>query len=510
MIGSVSATNGAAATNGRTPTRTPRVAIIGAGMSGIGMGARLRMAGISSFDVYEKRADLGGTWHQNTYPGLSCDVPCRYYSYTFAPNPDWSCVYASGRELWEYFDRVARDFGVRERVSFATEVEEARWVDGHWRLRTKAGHEADYDFIVSACGGINQPKLPDIPDRDSFAGSAFHSAAWDHDVPLAGRRIGVIGTGSTGVQITRALAPIAGAYKLFQRTPQWILPLPNRRYSRISRALMRRFPAVNRLTYDFWRGFMEHSLGTAVVRPGFSRWLLSTACRRHLNTVKDPDLRRRFTPLDQPMCKRLVMATDFYSQFERRGVELVDAAIERIEERGVVTADGTLHELDVLVFATGFNVHVFLRPIELVAPDGARLSELWDGEPWAYKTVALPGFPNFFMLIGPHSPFGNQSLVSIAETQIDYAMRWIELWREGRVDAMTPTRAATDRFNVEVRAKAPTTIWASGCKSWYIGKDGLPHAWPDTPDKHRELLAELQIDEFEVSPGPAVAPRVAV
>jgi len=399
------------------PARNPRVAIVGAGMSGIGMGARLRMAGIDSFHVYEKREDLGGTWHQNTYPGLSCDVPCRHYSYTFAPNPNWTRVYASGRELWAYFDRVARDFGVRERTSFATEVAEARWVDDHWRLRTTDGREADYDFIISACGGINQPRLPDIPGRDSFAGAAFHSAEWDHSVPLAGRRIGVIGTGSTGVQITRALAPVAGTYELFQRTAQWILPLPNRRYSRLSRWMLRRSPKINRAFYNAWRAGLEGSFGEAVIRPGFWRSALSAACRMHLRTVRDPDLRRRFTPPDQPMCKRLVMATEFYRQFERPGVELVDAPIERIEERGVVTADGTLHELDVLVFATGFDVHVFLRPVEMAGPGGARLSELWDGEPWAYKTVALPGFPNFFMLIGPHSPFGNQSLVAIAETQ---------------------------------------------------------------------------------------------
>jgi cation diffusion facilitator CzcD-associated flavoprotein CzcO len=314
------------------------------------------------------------------------------------------------------------------------------------------------------------------------------------------------------VQITRALAPRCAKYELYQRTPQWVFPLPNPAYRKSTRRLLRRFKAANRvwsrLAYRFWQGFFERGFCTAVVKPGLRRTLIDRLCRLHLRKVRDPELRRRLTPTDLPMCKRMIMATGFYPQFRRPGVELVDAGIDHICEEGIVTADGVLHELDVIVFATGFDVHVFLRPIELIGPGGARLSEIWDGEPWAYKTVALPGFPNFFMLIGPHSPFGNQSLFAISETQMDYAMRWIERWRTGEVDAMTPTRAATDAFNVEVRAKAPSTIWASGCTSWYIGKDGLPHAWPDTPAKHRELLAELRLDEFDVQPGPAVASSV--
>ena len=479
--------------------RTPRVAIVGAGMSGIGMAAKLTMAGIDTFDLYEQWDDLGGTWHANTYPGLSCDVPSRYYQYTFAPNPDWSYVFSPGREIWAYLNRVADQFGVRERTSFNTPVEEATWVDGRWRLRTADGRKETYDFIVTAAGGLVHTRKPEITGLDAFAGASFHSAEWDHSVPLEGRRIGVIGTGSTGMQITRALAPGAGHFELFQRTPQWIYPLGNRRYTRIAKWAYRRFPVLNRLAYRGWQIAFEHSFGVAVVEPGWRRKAVAGLCRLHLLRVRDPELRRRFTPPDEPMCKRLIMGTGFYGLFERPNVELVDQAIDHVEARGVVTADGRLHELDVLVLATGFDAHAFVRPMELVGPDGLRLSEVWDGEPFGYRSVALPGFPNVRMLIGPHSPFGNQSLFTISETQQDFAMGMIERWRRGEADAVAPTREATDRFNEQVRAALPQTVWTTGCKSWYIGKDGLPHAWPWSPQYHREILAKPEWSDWEVT-----------
>jgi cation diffusion facilitator CzcD-associated flavoprotein CzcO len=483
------------------------VGIIGAGMSGIGMAAKLRMAGIDSFHLYEQWDDLGGTWHANTYPGLFCDIASRYYQYTFAPNPDWSYVYSPGGEIWAYLNRVADEYGVRAHTSLRTRVKEAEWTDGCWRLRTEDGGEEVYDFVITAAGGLVHTRKPALPGLESFAGASFHSAEWDHSVALEGRRIGVIGTGSTGMQITRALAPVAGRFELYQRTPQWIFPLPNRRYTRIAKWLYRRFPALNRVGYRWWQAAFEATFGTATVRPGFWRWFISTGCRLHLRRVRDPQLRRRFTPKDEPMCKRLLMGTGFYHLFECPTVDLVDEAIDHVEPRGVVTRDGVLHELDVIVLATGFDAHAFVRPMELIGPGGLRLSQVWDGEPYGYRSVALPGFPNVLMLIGPHSPFGNQSLFTISETQMDFAMGMIERWRRGEVDAVAPTREATDRFNAEVRAALPQTVWTTGCKSWYLGKDGLPHAWPWTPKRHREILAEPEWSDWEVQPGPAARER---
>lgn len=428
------------------PARSPSIGIIGAGMSGIGMGAKLRMAGIDSFHIYEKRDDLGGTWHANTYPGLTCDIPSRYYSYTFAPNPRWSHVYSPGREIWAYLDRVARGFALREQISLGAEVVHARWADGRWRVRTSAGEEASYDFLVTASGALVHAFKPEIPGLASFSGATFHSAEWDHSVPLVGRRIAVIGTGSTGIQITRELAPVAARFELYQRTPQWIFPAGNRRYTRLTRWAYGRFPALNRVGYRVFREWVERSIGSGTVKPGFSRWCISAACRLHLRSVRDRSLRRRFTPDYAPMCKRLVMATGFYKQFERSNVELVDTPIDRVEPRGIVTRDGRLHELDVIVLATGFDAHAYLRPLELIGPGGLRLSELWAGEPYGYRSVALPGFPNLFTLLGPHSPIGNQSIFAVSESQIDYALALIDLWRVGEADAMWPSSEATQRF----------------------------------------------------------------
>jgi cation diffusion facilitator CzcD-associated flavoprotein CzcO len=435
----------AAADGRRGNLRAPRVGIIGAGMSGIGMAAKLRLAGIESFHIYEKWDDLGGTWHANTYPGLTCDIPSRYYSYTFAPNPNWTRVYSPGREIWAYLDRVASDFDLHGRISLGTEVTEARWVDGRWVLRTSAGEEAEYDFIIAATGGLVHPSKPNIPGLEKFAGAAFHSAEWDHSVPLRGRRIAVVGTGSTGVQITRELAPLAGRYELYQRTAQWILPIGNRRYTRLTRWLYRRFPELNRLGYRSFQVQIERTLGSATVRQGWARRLIGALCRLHLRTVGDPELRRRFTPDHEPMCKRLVVSTNFYRQFQRPNVELIDAGIDHVEPRGIVTSDGRLHELDVIVLATGFDAHAYLKPLELIGPDGLRLSELWDGEPFGYRSVALPGFPNVFTLLGPHSPIGNQSIFTVSETQIEYALSLIDMWRNGEADAMWPTAEATER-----------------------------------------------------------------
>jgi cation diffusion facilitator CzcD-associated flavoprotein CzcO len=489
-----------ASSNGhRGELRSPRVAIIGGGMSGIGMAAKLRMAGIESFRIYERSDAIGGTWHANTYPGLTCDIPSRYYSYTFAPNPNWSRVYSPGREIWAYLDRVAQDHGLRDRISLGSEVSEARWVDDRWLLRTRAGEEAEYDFIVTATGGLVHTVKPDIPGLDTFAGAAFHSAEWDHSVPLQGRRIAVIGTGSTGVQITRELAPVAGRFELYQRTAQWILPIGNRRYTRPTRWLYRHIPALNRFGYRSFQVQIERTLGRATVKPGLARTLIDALCRLHLRTVRDPELRRRFTPDHEPMCKRLVVSTHFYRQFNRPNVELVDAGIDHVEPRGIVTRDGRLHELDVIVLATGFDAHAYLKPLELVGPGGVRLSALWDGEPFGYRSVALPGFPNVFTLLGPHSPIGNQSIFTVSESQMDFTLAFIDMWRRGEADAMWPTAEATERFNAELRAAAPNTIWATGCNSWYIGKDGVPHPWPWTPERHREMLAQPQLQEWEFS-----------
>ena len=482
--------------------RQPSVAVIGAGMSGICAAAKLQFAGIDDVAVYEKADRVGGTWRENTYPGLKCDVASRYYAYTFAPNPDWTHMFSPGAEIFAYLDRVVDDFGLRHKIRFEAEVHDATWTaEGRWRVRTRAGDERDFDFLISAAGVLHHPRTPEIPGLETFNGACFHSARWDHAVPLDGRRVGVVGNGSTGVQITTALARRC-AFTVFQRTPQWVFPIANPAVSKHTRRLLRQYPALNRIWgrigYRFHQHLFENVFCRAVIQPGWQRTFVTIVSRLHLRSVRDPQLRARLTPTDKPMCKRMVFAGGFYGAFERYGAQLVDSPIDHVTERGIVTADGALHELDVIVLATGFHAHAYLQPVELHGPDGTRLSEVWSDEPRGYRTVALPGFPNFFLLLGPHSPIGNQSLFMITETQVDYVLQWIESWQRAEYTAAAPKPEATEAFNAEMRAAYPRTIWTSGCDSWYLGKDGLPALWPWSPHAHRDMLAARRVEEWVI------------
>jgi cation diffusion facilitator CzcD-associated flavoprotein CzcO len=384
-------------------------------------------------------------------------------------------------------------------IRFGKEVERADYDHGRWRVRMRDGEELDVDFLISACGFLHHPHYPEIEGLESFSGDMFHSARWDHAVPLEGRRIGLVGTGSTGVQITCGLADAAGRLEIFQRTAQWVFPGRNPEYRGLTQRVMRRLPALNRAAYRFWQYYFEHLIGTAVVEPGWQRRFVDALCRLNLRTVKDPLLRAKLTPDYEPMCKRLVVSANFYKAVQQPNVDVVVRSIDHVTPEGIVTSDGKLHPLDVLVLATGFNAHAYLRPMELHGPGGLTLDEAWRDGPRAYRTVALPGFPNFFILMGPHSPIGNQSMVIVAETQADYVMQLIRMYMDRELDSVAPTAAATERFNQEMRAAMPNTIWTTGCKSWYLGKDGLPELWPWTPERHREMLRAPALDELEIS-----------
>ena len=481
--------------------RSLNIAIIGAGMSGLCMAAKLQDAGIDAYTVFESADDVGGTWRDNTYPGLSCDVPSRFYSYSFRPNPNWSRLYSRGGEIHDYFRRFAEERGIRSHIRFGTEVRAARFEDGRWMVTTASGEEV-FDVVVTATGVLRVPRYPEIPGVDTFAGPTFHSARWDHSVSLPDKRIGLIGTGSTGVQITAELGGNVSALKIFQRTAQWVFPMPNPSYARRTKAALRRWPVLNGAGYRFWQTFFERGLAPAVVEPGWQRRTVAALCRWNLRlSVRDPELRRRLTPDHQAMCKRLAMSGHYYQAIQKPGVEVVTETIKAVEPRGVVTADGTLHELDVLVLATGFDAHAYVRPIDLVGENGLTLEEAWVDGPQAYRSVAVPGFPNLFMLVGPHSPVGNQSLVIIAETQADYAMWWINQIRDGRVVSAAPTEAATKDYNEQMKAAMPQTVWVTGCNSWYLGKDGLPELFPWAPHRHRELLRIPELADFDVRTG---------
>ena len=478
--------------------RSLNVAIIGAGMSGLCMAAKLQDAGIDTYTIFEKADEVGGTWRDNTYPGLTCDVPSRFYSYTFRPDPDWSHLFPPGAEIHAYFRQFATERGIYRHIRFGADVSSARFESGRWRVATAAGEEV-FDVVITATGVLRVPRYPDIPGLDTFSGPVFHSARWDHSVSLPDKRIGLIGTGSTGVQITAELGGKTRELNVFQRTPQWVFPIPNPRYSRLTKAAIARWPGLSMVGYRFWQNFYERIFAVAMVEPSWQRRLVTALCRWHLRlAVRDPELRRSLTPDYQAMCKRQVVAWHYYQAMQKPSVHLITEAIDHVEPRGVVTTDGALHELDLLVLATGFDAHAYVRPMQIVGESGMTLDEAWVDGPHAYRSVAVPGFPNLFMLMGPHSPIGNQSLVIIAEAQADYAMWWIDKIRRGHVVAAAPTETATKDYNEQMKAAMPQTVWLTGCKSWYLGKDGLPELFPWIPRRHRELLRAPELSDFDV------------
>jgi len=475
-----------------------RVVVIGAGMSGILAAIRLAEGGVDDVVVYEKADRLGGTWRENTYPGLSCDVPSHFYSYSFAPNPEWSRRFSPGAEIQAYFEDVARRFGVAERIRYGREATRAAFEDGRWRLAFADGSTDEADVVVAATGVLHHPSIPDIPGLDAFAGAAFHSARWNHDVALAGKRVGVVGTGSSAIQIVTAIAGEVAELRLFQRTPQWIAPVDNPFYRDDEKETFRRDPAaMAAVRAEAARGITEGFANVLVDAESPFLKVIHDACVAHLETsVRDPELRERLRPSYRAACKRLVICDGFYEAIQRPNAILVTDAIERIEPAGVRTRDGRLHPLDVLVLATGFRVDRFVRPIEVVGRGGVRLDDVWAEGPFAYLALALPGFPNFFMLQGPNGPVGNFSLIEVAELQMDYVMQLVERIRGGA--EVSPTPEAMARFDAERRTAARTTIWSTGCKSWYLDGDGLPTAWPFTFDRFRAEMERPQLEDYEV------------
>ncbi|MEC5208981.1 cation diffusion facilitator CzcD-associated flavoprotein CzcO/NAD(P)-dependent dehydrogenase (short-subunit alcohol dehydrogenase family) [Psychrobacter sp. PL15] len=475
----------------------PRVAIIGAGMSGIAMAKTLKTAGSDNFVVYEKADSVGGTWRDNTYPGLTCDVPAHFYCYEDDLSPKWSRVFAPGSELREYFENVTEKRGLTEHIKFNSEIDEATFEEGRWKIKTKSGDTDEADVLICATGVLHHPNIPDIKGIDTFEGASFHSARWDHDVPLDGKRVGVIGNGSTGVQIVTALSQQCQQVTLFQRTPQWVFSAPNPVIPKSLRKLAEKVPALQRLAYNA-SGKLFTSLFRAPLSPGWQRSIFSIGAKLSLSKVNNDKLRSNLTPDFAPMCKRMITSPKFYSAVQQDNVDICTAHIDRIEPTGVVTTDGQLHEFDILVFATGFHAQSYMRPMQVTGRDGLPLDTAWNEGPIAHNTTMIPGFPNLFTLMGPNSPIGNSSLVPIAEAQAEYVIKWMDRMRREGLSEIEPTQEATNAFYEEVNEALGTTVWTSGCNSWYLNDDGRPILWPWPLDELTRRLTTIVESDFHI------------
>lgn len=474
------------------------VAVIGAGVSGMATGLRLQQAGLP-FTIFEKALEVGGTWRENRYPGLTIDVPSPLYTFRDHRHPGWSRWMPGWQEILDYHRNVSAATGLREHIRFGAEVVAATWSGTVWDLELADGEHHQAQALVCAAGFLHHPRFPEIEGLQTFAGQTAHSAQWRDDIAVAGRRVGVIGAGSTGVQLVAALGGVASHVTLFQRTAQWIFPFPDFAIPRPVRGLLARRPRLIDGAAEAVEWLADRVLGGAATAPGLRRRLLNGVARAHLRTVRDPALRAKLTPAEAPLCRRPVVSTRFYRTVQRSDVAVETAAIERVAPEGVVTADGRLHELDVLILATGFRAHAYMRPIVITGFGGVTLDEAWAADgPHGYNTVALSGFPNLFMVMGPHSPLVSISIHGSAELQAGYIVQCLEaVMADDELVALAPTVDATRRWLDHVRAGMPATVWATGCNSWYVGDGATPVLWPYDRKGWRALLAHPDLADFE-------------
>jgi len=478
--------------------REVRVAVIGAGMSGIGAAIHMRRAGVDDFVVLERGGEPGGTWRDNTYPGCACDVPTALYSYSFAPKPDWSRAFAPQEEIRRYLLDVASEHGVADRIRCNADVLAAEWDEGRqrWLVETSAGKYAA-QVLVSATGPWSEPVIPDIPGLDSFEGKVFHSSRWDHEHPLDGARVAAIGSGASAVQFVPEIQPRVERLTVFQRTAHWVLPKPDRPLSSRAHAIFRRYPAAQRALRGGIYGASE-ALGVATRNP---RLLapLQAAGRRHLRrSVPDPELRRALTPNYTIGCKRLLFSNEWYPALSQPNVDVVPHAVEEVRPHGVVGADGVEREVDTIVLGTGFTITDLPIAARVRGHEGRSLDEAWGGSPTGYLGSVVHGFPNFFVLLGPNVGNGHSSAILLSETQIGFmveALRTMSRHGLASVDVRAETQ---QRFNAEVQSRLSGTVWnAGGCQSYYLDTNGRNSTmFPGSTFELRRRLGRFELGDY--------------
>ena len=499
--------------NGPTTTRQTQkditLAIIGAGMGGVLMGIKLKEAGFHNFVILEKGDRVGGTWRENTYPGLHCDFPSHFYSYSFFQNPNWSRRFSPGPEIREYLESAAHVFGVHDTIRFNSKVVDGQWENDRWTITLEGGETLVSDILITATGYLHVPNFPEIPGLESFAGAKFHTAQWDHSVTLAHKRIGIIGTGSTSTQLVAELAGKVGKLSVFQRTPQWVAQQDNPAYSEEEKQAFIADPSLLAKMYEDEKAEMVTLADGAILGGNAdARAFLESNVRDNLARVKDPVLRGKLTPNYAPGCKRIVISPRFYEAIQDPGCELVIEPITGIEPGGVRTDDGALHELDVLIIATGYDTQAYFRPLRLTGAEGQRIEDIWRERPVAFRTMTVPHMPNFFMVEGPFSPIGNVCAFLTAELQVAHIIKLIRIAADQGV-ALAPCEDATRELLATYRDAARTTIWATGgCVSWYQDSEGVPTLYP-FPNQtfEAEMTTDPDLAEYVVTPRRAqVAP----
>ncbi len=481
-----------------------QIVIIGAGFGGIALATKLQEAGIEEFLILERGDRVGGTWRDNTYPGCACDVPSHLYSYSFAPNPDWSRTYGKQAEILEYLEQVAHANNVHRYVRFNTELLEANWDEQakHWVVRTNAG-TLTAAILISAAGVYGEAKYPDIDGVETFAGTAFHSLHWDHNHDLTGERVAILGTGATAVQIVPEIAPVVDRLLVFQRSAPWILPRMDRRTSAPERALLRRIPLLGKAIRGLYYAGIEGFGLVGFVNTRF-RYLYEVFARFQLwRQVRDRDLRRTLTPDYIIGCKRAIFADDYLPALSRDNVDVITTGIKEIRPHSIVLDDGAEHDVDTIVYATGFVVPPALYE-RVRSTDGHSFSELYAKRPQTYLGVAISGFPNFFSTLGPFGALGNQSAIFIIEAQIRYIVDALITIRRDRIERVEVRADVQDTFMDEMDARSAGSVWLTGgcATSYYSTSDGRNAGlYPGWSFEYASRTSRFDSDAYEMSIG---------
>jgi cation diffusion facilitator CzcD-associated flavoprotein CzcO len=467
------------------------------------MSIRLKRAGMHDFVVLERAGEIGGTWRDNVYPGCQCDVPSHLYSFSFALNPEWSRTYSTQPEILDYLRRCADDAGVRDHIELDTEVLGASWDDhaGCWHIETSRGRWTA-EVVISGHGGLAEPAIPDIEGLDHFAGKVIHSAAWDPDLDLAGRRVAVVGTGASAIQIVPRIQPEVESLHVFQRTPPWVLPHTDRPIGDRERALYRRVPAAQkavRLAIYLARELLV--LGMAK-NPRLLEPLRRIAKLHLRRQVPDRALRRKITPSYSPGCKRLLLSNDYYPALSQPNAEVVTDGIASITPRGIVTRTGTEHAVDVIVFATGFRVTDNPMLERVRGRDGHSMKEAWARTGMsAYVGTTVVGFPNLFLMTGPNTGIGHTSLVVMIEAQIEYVLQCLRFMERNGIAAIEPRPYVAARYNAGLERRMAGTVWTTGgCSSWYLDADGRNTTlWPDFTWRYRRMMRRFDPNDYLIA-----------
>ncbi len=478
---------------------SPRIIIIGAGFGGLGTAIELLRHGFDDVTVLEKAGDVGGVWRDNTYPNAACDVPSSLYSWSFAPNPQWQRRYSGQADILSYIGRVADEFGLRERIRTGIEVSAATFQaeTQTWRVETTAGETLEAEFLITAVGQLSRPVIPAIPGADTFTGPAFHSAQWNHDVDLTGKRVAVLGTGASAIQFVPGIQPVAGQITVFQRSAPYVVPKPDRAYTRTHHRTFARLPRTQALGRKLtW--VMSEQLNKSLTGTNPMKKVLEVAWRAHLRRqVKDPALRAKLKP-DYPIgCKRLLFSNDWYPALASPNVEVVTDHVVEVLPHGVRTADGRVHPADVIIYGTGFAATEFLAPMKITGPGGLGLQEAWGDGARAYFGICVPGFPNLGIVYGPNTNLGGSSIINMMESQSAFIRQLVQTAAQTGYVAVSPE--TEERFDAEIQERLAASVWG-GCASWYRDEGGrVTTNWPGTVVEYKARTSRIDIADFELA-----------